>query len=127
LPDIVVMTVFGTKLLTVVTMDSVKHSHIPLTFGALDKLFISPFMHQAHHGSAEVHWDKNFGTNLSIFDWMFGTAYRPEKGEQIAYGIHGYTAEALQEFNTFKGSFIAPLKRSAEALARPFTSVQMAS
>lgn len=124
MPEILLMLAVGNKLLLVASMDSLKHSPFPFTFGPLDKLFISPFMHQAHHGSAEAHWDKNFGTNLSIFDWIFGTAYRPQKGEQIDYGIYGYNAEALQEFNTLKGSFIAPLKKCFETMARPFASAQ---
>ncbi len=29
----------------------------------------------------------NFGTNLSIFDWLFRTGYRPAKREQAVFGI----------------------------------------
>jgi sterol desaturase/sphingolipid hydroxylase (fatty acid hydroxylase superfamily) len=97
------------KIGTIVTLDPLKHSHFPVSLGWLDRILISPHMHQVHHSSLEPHWDKNFGTNLSIYDWIFGTAYKPSKNEPIVYGLAGYDEVAMQQYNTLMGAYILPL------------------
>lgn len=125
LPEIIVINAVSMQLLTVCTLDPLRHSHLPMGYGPLDKLIISPLMHQAHHSSAEIHWDKNFGTNLSIFDWMLGTAYRPKKGEKFKFGIYGCSDVELQEFNTLWGAYISPVERILRALVKPgFSKVE---
>lgn len=52
---------------------NLRHSHIWLSFGRLEKWFISPAQHQIHHSSAPAHRDKNFGTSLAIWDRVFGS------------------------------------------------------
>ena len=47
---------------------NLRHSHIWLSFGKLERIFISPAQHQIHHSSAVEHTDKNFGTCLAIWD-----------------------------------------------------------
>jgi sterol desaturase/sphingolipid hydroxylase (fatty acid hydroxylase superfamily) len=47
---------------------NLRHSHIPLHYGALEKIFISPAMHQAHHGVTTM--NNNYGSILSIWDRM---------------------------------------------------------
>ena len=114
--ELLAIAAIANKLLTVATLDALRHSHVPLRFGLLEGVFISPHMHQIHHSSLEAHWDKNFGTNLSIFDWMFGTAYRPHKGEVMVNGIYGYSPEQLQAFHSLRGTYWDPLVRSFECL-----------
>ena len=116
--ELLAIAAIANKLLTVATLDVLRHSHVPLRFGLLEGVFISPHMHQIHHSSLEAHWDKNFGTNLAIFDWMFGTAYRPHKGEAMVNGIYGYSPEQLQEFHSLRGTYWDPLVRSFECLKR---------
>jgi sterol desaturase/sphingolipid hydroxylase (fatty acid hydroxylase superfamily) len=116
--ELLAISAIANKILTVATLDVLRHSHVPLRFGLLEGMFISPHMHQIHHSSLEVHWDKNFGTNLAIFDWMFGTAYRPQKGEDMVPRIYGYSPEQLQQFNSLKGTYWDPLARSFETLKR---------
>jgi sterol desaturase/sphingolipid hydroxylase (fatty acid hydroxylase superfamily) len=43
-------------------------------------------MHQAHHSEDARHRDRNFGTALAVWDWMFGTLYLPQRGERFAFG-----------------------------------------
>jgi sterol desaturase/sphingolipid hydroxylase (fatty acid hydroxylase superfamily) len=119
LPEVIVINAVSVQMLTLFTLDPLRHSHLPMGFGPLDYVIISPLMHQAHHSSAEIHWDKNFGTNLSIFDWLFGTAYRPAKDEKFQFGIYGCSDAELQEFNTLWGAYISPVIRMMQALARP--------
>jgi len=62
------------------------HANTRFRIGPLIYLFVGPEMHQWHHALAREHHDTNFGNVLSIFDWLFGTAYldstRPD-----AFGI----------------------------------------
>ncbi len=64
-----------------------RHSPLPLAFPrALSHVFVSPHMHQAHHSEDPRHRDRNFGTALAVWDWMFGTLYLPQRGERFAFG-----------------------------------------
>ena len=112
------LSIIANRILLVWTLDPLKHSHIPIGLGWFDKVFISPHMHQIHHSKTQAHWDRNFGTNLSIFDWIFGTAYRPSRGEKAVFGIAGYSDSSLNMFNTLHGAFINPIKRSYKRLAK---------
>jgi sterol desaturase/sphingolipid hydroxylase (fatty acid hydroxylase superfamily) len=116
--ELLAISAISNKLLTVATLDALRHSHVPLRFGLLEGVFISPAMHHIHHSSLEAHWDKNFGVNLSLFDWMFGTAYRPRKGEEMVNGIYGYSPEQLEQFHSLRGTYWDPLVRSFESLKR---------
>ncbi len=52
---------------------NLRHSSIWLSFGQLERLFISPAQHQIHHSNAIAHRDKNFGTCLAIWDHLMGS------------------------------------------------------
>ena len=41
----------------------------------LNRVLNSPAQHQIHHSDAPRHFNRNFGVNLSLWDWMFGTLY----------------------------------------------------
>jgi sterol desaturase/sphingolipid hydroxylase (fatty acid hydroxylase superfamily) len=107
------LSLVASKIFIIATLDPLKHSHFRIGLGAFDRLLISPHMHQIHHSKAKAHWDKNFGTTISLFDWMFGTAYKPSKGEQPIYGISGYSKEKIQAYNTLYGAYIAPFVKAA--------------
>ncbi len=51
---------------------NLRHSHIPISFGKIEKIFISPLQHQIHHSTNPEHFDSNFGVSLSIWDQLFG-------------------------------------------------------
>jgi sterol desaturase/sphingolipid hydroxylase (fatty acid hydroxylase superfamily) len=53
------------------------HSDLPLTYGALGRIFVSPAMHRWHHALDERAMNKNFATVFSVFDQAFGTFYLP--------------------------------------------------
>lgn len=110
----------ASKVFILLTLDPLKHSHLPISLGFFDKFLISPHMHQIHHSKVQAHWDKNFGTNLSIFDWMFGTAYRPSRNEMPVFGISGLKDETLMKYNSLYGSYVAPLTRSYRKIRKMF-------
>ncbi|MDM9625161.1 sterol desaturase family protein [Rhizobium sp. S152] len=120
LPEALLLKAVASKIFTIWTLDPLKHSHIPVGLGWFDRVLISPHMHQVHHSKLQPHWDKNFGTNLSIYDWIFGTGYRPAKGEEVEFGIAGYSDATLQKFNTLRGAFINPIIRSWKAIQKRF-------
>lgn len=59
------------------------HANIRVPLGSLKYVFNSPQMHIWHHthpDSGPI--NRNFGLTLSIWDWLFGTAYMPEATPQ---------------------------------------------
>jgi sterol desaturase/sphingolipid hydroxylase (fatty acid hydroxylase superfamily) len=50
------------------------HSNARVRLGPLSYVLVGPELHLRHHSSDPAHRDSNFGNNLSVFDWMFGTA-----------------------------------------------------
>ena len=65
-----------------------QHSHLPVSFGKLNYFLTSPVMHQLHHSAELRHRDRNFGTQLAIFDWLFGTLYIPAAREEYRLGLN---------------------------------------
>lgn len=53
---------------------SFSHANIRLRLGPLKYLIVGPEMHRWHHTKTADGQLSNFGNNLSIFDWIFGTA-----------------------------------------------------
>lgn len=54
------------------------HSNLRVRLGPLIYLFNGPEMHLWHHSQRHAH-RCNFGNNLSILDWLLGTAYLPDR------------------------------------------------
>ncbi len=50
------------------------HSDLPMSWGPLKYVFITPAYHRIHHSIEPRHWDKNFGHIFTLWDWLFGTA-----------------------------------------------------
>jgi sterol desaturase/sphingolipid hydroxylase (fatty acid hydroxylase superfamily) len=90
-----------------------QHSHMWISFrGVLGRIFVSPAHHQVHHSANPKHFNKNFGSCLAIWDWMFGTLYVPEKErEKLTFGFADHP-----DAHTFKGELVAPLINAARHL-----------
>ncbi|UII23810.1 sterol desaturase family protein [Fulvivirga ligni] len=66
------------------------HANFNLNIGPLKYIFNNPSMHIWHHAKtlpAERRYGVNFGLSLSIWDYLFGTAYIPYNGRDIEIGI----------------------------------------
>jgi sterol desaturase/sphingolipid hydroxylase (fatty acid hydroxylase superfamily) len=60
---------------------------IPLR-GLPGRLLLSPAHHQIHHSVDPRHYNRNLGSFLAIFDWMFGTLAIPEKeSPHLTFGV----------------------------------------
>jgi sterol desaturase/sphingolipid hydroxylase (fatty acid hydroxylase superfamily) len=64
------------------------HSDLGWTFGPVGRLVVSPAYHEVHHSSERRHHDRNFGTTLTIWDYLFGTALSARE-RATAYGLSG--------------------------------------
>lgn len=65
---------------------SLSHANTKLRYGPLSYLIVSPELHRFHHSADPAHQGKNFGNNLSIFDWIFGTGYLTDE-DPSEFGI----------------------------------------
>lgn len=98
-----------------------QHTHFPVSFGPLERLFISPLMHQVHHSRDPKHFNKNYGTRLSVWDWMFGTAVILPKGERVESGLNVIEDERGAYTNViwcYAGPFINCAKMLAGKIRR---------
>lgn len=110
--DPVELTVFGLNVYmlrnTILMMDFVRHTHLKLSYGPLNTLFISPHYHQLHHSVARKHWDKNFGLTLTFWDWAFGTLVVPERDEDFVFGL---TDREHDEYQSLYRLHVLPIQK----------------
>ena len=87
-----------------------QHSHMWIAFtGVLGRIFVSPAHHQVHHSADPRHFNKNFGSCLALWDWMFGTLYVPSKErEPLTFGSPDHA-----NAHTVKGELVEPLINAA--------------
>lgn len=82
------------------------HMNLRLELGPLTPIFAGPQVHRIHHSKLPQHQDRNFAAYFPIWDIMFGTWCKPEKGEFPDCGtIHNETTWSIWEANVgvFKG------------------------
>ena len=91
------------------------HSNISLGFGPLSWLVASPNFHHCHHSNQRDAYDKNFSGQLSLWDYVFGTAYLPRGQWPAQYGINdpvppGYLDQVLYPFRRSSTAAVAEPK-----------------
>jgi sterol desaturase/sphingolipid hydroxylase (fatty acid hydroxylase superfamily) len=91
-----------------------QHTQIWISFtGWLGHLFMSPAHHQIHHSRNPAHFNKNLGSCLALWDWMFGTLYVPAaEREKLEFGVEPDRPHA----HTIRGELLAPFGRAARLL-----------
>jgi len=52
------------------------HCNVNMRFGVLSIIFNTPELHRWHHSKDLREGNKNYGENLMLWDWLFGTYYR---------------------------------------------------
>ncbi|MEI7806588.1 MAG: sterol desaturase family protein [Hyphomicrobiales bacterium] len=87
-----------------------QHTEIWIPFrGLLGRVFVSPAHHQVHHSTNPAHFNKNFGSCLALWDWMFGTLHVPSKErEKLSFGAEQDQYPA----HTVSGELVAPFIRA---------------
>lgn len=91
--------------LIAVSIGHFNHSNILVPLGPLKYLFNNPQMHKWHHVKEfpdKYPYGINFGISLSVWDYLFKTAYMPHDGADIELGYpgeeempHGFGGQAL--------------------------------
>ena len=63
------------------------HANIRLSLGPLTPLITGPQYHRIHHSIESEHVNKNYAAFFPVWDWIFGTFWRPVRGEWPAAGL----------------------------------------
>jgi sterol desaturase/sphingolipid hydroxylase (fatty acid hydroxylase superfamily) len=98
------------------------HSNLRWRIGALRYLINSPELHVWHHTHPEAGpVDRNFGIALSLWDWLFGTAYAPPGKDPVRLGFEGIESypqhlpgQVLAPFRGLTGAVWARLKKTGD-------------
>lgn len=121
--DLAVTTIFGVSLVAFMYGFSgfhLQHSHLPISYGRLlNRVVVSPIVHQAHHSLAPRHHDKNFGVKFALWDWLFGTLCVPDRHERLQFGLVGANKD---EFTTVGQLYLGPFRRAAGLIRRRLAS-----
>ena len=51
-----------------------QHTRIPWKLGPLYRVFVTPHFHSFHHSLDPMYYNRNYGSLLSVWDHLFGTA-----------------------------------------------------
>ena len=109
------LTLIGANVLSFAFLlfgSNLRHTHIPLKyFDCLEYIFISPYQHQIHHSDNEKHFDRNLGSKLAIWDWMFGTLIRSKTVESIKFGIGD---DEVERYDSLWKNVYMPFKNLAQ-------------
>lgn len=107
------MTIYAILLQSLLSFYT--HANVRLPLGPLKYLINNPQMHIWHHTDIQGRGNVNFGDALSIWDFLFRTAYLPGPkqgvdkdftGEDLQLGFEG-----IEEYpQKFSGQFMQPFK-----------------
>lgn len=124
-------TVLGVNVLVFlfhITGSNLRHSHIDIRYWPwLEHLLISPAQHQLHHSVAEEHYDKNFGSALAIWDWVFGSLHLSEHDRELTFGLGPNEASATNLVDIYLRPFVdmaRALRRLGRRIWRRLNSVK---
>ncbi|MEM9880066.1 MAG: sterol desaturase family protein [Pseudomonadota bacterium] len=92
-----------------------RHAPMWVSFGPmLERWLISPAMHHVHHSARPIHFDKNMGGTLAIWDRLFGTHYIPAGAHELSRGVGlGSDGKALK---SVAGALLEPFGHAVRTL-----------
>jgi sterol desaturase/sphingolipid hydroxylase (fatty acid hydroxylase superfamily) len=99
-------------------MIQLQHTQLWIPFtGLLGRLFISPAHHQIHHSTNPAHFNRNLGSALAVFDWLFGTLHIPSKQrEKLTFGVVPEADEPPHAPHSAVGALVSPFVRAYRGL-----------
>ncbi|MEO6189892.1 MAG: sterol desaturase family protein [Saprospiraceae bacterium] len=85
-----------------VAIGHLNHANIKLNYGPLKYIFNNPMMHLWHHAKnlPTERYGVNFGLSLSLWDYLFDTAYIPNNNayEELGFeGIENYPHQFIKQ------------------------------
>ena len=103
------LTDFFIVHIVAVAIGHLNHSNLRITWGPLRYLLNSPAMHIWHHAK-EIPPGKygvNYGLSLSVWDYLFKTAWMPRDGKDVALGF-----DKIETYpKSFIGQMIKPFRQ----------------
>ena len=63
------------------------HANIRLSLGPLTPMITGPQYQRFHHSIESKHLNKNYAAFFTVWDWVFGTYWRPVRREWPAAGL----------------------------------------
>ena len=94
---------------------NLRHSHVKLRYPKIiEYLLISPYQHQIHHSDNPKHFNKNMGSKLAIWDWMFGTLVLSKSASKIKFGI----GKETKKYNSLLSNLWNPFKNILQIITR---------
>jgi sterol desaturase/sphingolipid hydroxylase (fatty acid hydroxylase superfamily) len=97
---------------------ALNHSHVPLSYGWFNRIWVGPTFHHLHHSAELKHRDRNFGGGIPVWDWLFGTMYLPDPNETYDLGLNEHEIGERNPHNSFKGYLLDPMVEFARELAK---------
>ena len=85
-----------------------QHMNVGWRLPHLGRVIVTPEFHHWHHDRREAAHDRNFGSVLAIWDWMFGTAIALP-GRPSSYGIDHYVTSG------FAGLLVDPVAHAVRS------------
>lgn len=80
-----------------------QHTEVRWNCGPLRKILVTPNFHAFHHSTDPAHYNRNFGTTLSVWDYCFGTAVEGQE-RPSRYGLSDV------EMTTIASTFLVPFE-----------------
>jgi sterol desaturase/sphingolipid hydroxylase (fatty acid hydroxylase superfamily) len=104
------------------TIGHLQHSQFWIPFrGFWGHVILSPAHHQIHHSCDPRHFNRNLGSVLAVWDWIFGTLeIPPEKNPRLSYGV----IEEGVNPHSLTGMLATPAIKATSALWRALVSVR---
>lgn len=106
------------------------HSNIDVRSGPLQYVINGPEMHRWHHSAEYIGYGMNYGTKFAFWDYLFGTAHRPNY-KPPGYGLtepfpegfpDGFFPQFLYAFRRFKPA----AQTATPAQAKPIVNAAQA-
>jgi sterol desaturase/sphingolipid hydroxylase (fatty acid hydroxylase superfamily) len=79
----------GVVAVVLTTWSAFIHSNLRLSFGRWSVALAGPQVHRIHHSIEQHHFDKNYAAFFPMYDWMFGSFYKPATNEYPETGVRG--------------------------------------
>jgi sterol desaturase/sphingolipid hydroxylase (fatty acid hydroxylase superfamily) len=97
----------------------VNHANLRIPFGPLTPVISGPQWHRIHHSALEAHRHRNFAVFFPFIDIIFGTYYRPLKGEYPPTGLMGG-----EKPKPWSEATVGPLVSWAKRIQRAFKELR---
>lgn len=112
------LTITGSNIFLIICYvagANLRHSHIWLSYGpTVERVMMSPAQHQIHHSTDPAHFNRNYGADMSLWDWVFGSLYIPREKESVTFGL----GDQHDNEQSLWQLYIGPFKKSARILRR---------